>query len=141
MLRRCAREICAALRGRAPQGASPPEVSCAARLAHVGASPPALFGWLLDYPVLYVFAEAGAATRGLGCTALAKFELVSTLGTDALAGPAFTVPGAEAGSDRLRLCLDAWVARAEARVQASSCGATGLRCVMTTPQAACSLAF
>ena len=79
-----------------------------AALAAAGLSPSSLFGWLLDYPVCYAFADGDAAARALSGGDAVVFQLEADGG---VAGHRFSVPAALVGPT-----LDAALARTLARL-------------------------
>ena len=81
-------------------------------LAAAGLSPSSLFGWLLDYPVCYAFADGDAAARALSGGDAVVFQLEADGG---VAGHRFSVPAALVGPT-----LDAALARALARLPKSA---------------------
>lgn len=83
-----------------------------AALAAAGLSPSSLFGWLLDYPVCYAFADGDAAARALSGGDAVVFQLEADGG---VAGHRFSVPAALVGPT-----LDAALARALARLPKSA---------------------
>lgn len=83
-----------------------------AALAAAGLSPSSLFGWFLDYPVCYAFADGDAAARALSGGDAVVFQLEADGG---VAGHRFSVPAALVGP-----ILDAALARALARLPKSA---------------------
>ena len=67
-----------------------------AGLGAAGLAAPSLWGWLLDYPAVYAFADGAAAARTVACGAATVFTLETAGG---LAGPAFSAPDALVDAD------------------------------------------
>mmetsp|Transcript_24776 Transcript_24776/g.84854 ORF Transcript_24776/g.84854 Transcript_24776/m.84854 type:complete len:246 (-) Transcript_24776:128-865(-) len=87
-LRRCAADLCGGLaRGDATFAFD------AVLAAEARARPPALFGWLLEYPVIYVFDDADRAARALSSTSgLVLYDLFGTIAGAETLATTFSVP-------------------------------------------------
>ena len=93
-------QTCEALADILASPSPPPSINLVEGLEGRGLSPASLFGWLLDYPCIYAFADGEAAARALSGSESVVYRLEATCSSDGktIEGHRFAVPAVLAGA-------------------------------------------